>query len=362
MSRVLFLCDIELRDPMRGTPIHVARLLTELRRDHDLTVCAASVPAALEDIFVPYPREKGMAKMRALLRIVDKHKPRTIFTIGQVGLVAPVLIKLFRGVRIVTELQGVEYIEQYAMGNIGILRYYVWKGKSLCLLPLFDVVIAFTRRTASLYPFLRKIAIIFPGIDVDALPHAVPVEIPPLVVGYSGNTDAYQGLTHIIEAAGLVRRSGIDLRLRLILTGSESKILPVQALIEAEGLTDVATVLCNLSHAESVREMQAVSVLPIPRTPVWESVYGFPSKLPECLALGVPVITTNIGAVPELMPALGDHAIILPTEDITSHLAKALTYIVQWSVEERTTRGSAAREYARRFSWERAARIASETL
>lgn len=362
MSKVLFLCDIELRNPMRGTPIHVARLLTELRREHDMVICAASVPEALQDVFVPYPRETGIRKLRALLRIVDEHKPRTILTIGQIGLVAPVLIKFLRRVRIVTELQGVEYVEKYAMGHIGLLKYYVWKGKSLCLLPFFDVVIAFTRRTASLYPFLRRVAIIFPGIDVETLPQAVHAEIPPLVVGYSGNTDAYQGLIHIIEAVALVRKNNIDARLRLVLSGTDVRIQPVYDLIKTLDLKEVTTVRRNLSHGESIMEMREASVLPIPRTPALESVYGFPSKLPESLALGLPVITTNVGAVPELMPTLGEHATIIPAEDITEHIAKALMNVAQMSVDERAAHGSAAREYARSFSWERAARVASETL
>lgn len=362
MSKVLFLCDIELRNPMRGTPIHVARLLQELRRTHELAVCAASVPEALQDVFVPYPRSKGIGKMRALLRIVDEHKPRTVFTIGQVGLTGPVLIKLLRGVRIVTELQGVEYVEKYAMGHIGLFKYYTWKYKSMCLLPFFDVVIAFTRRTASLYPFLRKVAVIFPGIDIEMLPQAPYRSIPPLVVGYSGNTDAYQGLTHIIEAVALIRKNGIDARLRLVLSGTDAKVSPTYNLIEKYGLTSMTTVLRNLPHHESVMEMHMASVLPIPRTPAWESVYGFPSKLPESLALGLPVITTNVGAVPELMPTLGEHAIVIPDEDITNHLVDALARVAKMSIDERAARGAAAREYAKCFSWERATKVASETL
>lgn len=363
MSKVLFMCDIALKNPVRGTPIHVARLLTELRKEHNLIVCAASVPDALEDIFVPYPRsEKGVAKIRALLRIVDEHKPRTIFTIGQVGLLGPVLIKLLRGVRIVVELQGVEYVEKYAMGHIGLIHHYFWKYKSMLLLPLFDVVIAFTRRTANLYPFLRKVSIIFPGIDVDALPQAVHQPIPPLVVGYSGNTDEYQGLPYIIDAVAVLRTEGMDVRLHLILSGTDEKVQPTLDHIEKQNLTVATTILRNLPHRESVHEMLNASVLVIPRTPAWESVYGFPSKLPESLATGLPVITTNVGAVPELMPELGEHALVIPCENITNHIVEALKTISSWDVTERTRRGDATRTYARTYSWERATKIASDTL
>ena len=76
MSSVLFLCDIELANPRRGTPIHVARLLKELRDKHNLVVCAASVPDDLHDIFVPYPRGGGLGKLRALLTTMPVQRVR----------------------------------------------------------------------------------------------------------------------------------------------------------------------------------------------------------------------------------------------------------------------------------------------
>ncbi len=360
MIKVLFLCDIKLENPTRGTPIHVARLLQELRHEYDLTVCAASVPDGLKDVFVPYPRGGGLHKMRVLLHITDAHKPDIIFTIGQTGLLAPVLIKCLRKVKIVVELQGVEYIEKYAMGHINLFGYYFWKFKSILLLPLFDVVIAFTRRTAGLYPFLRKVKIIFPGIDLQTVPYVrESMPLPPLIAGYAGNTDAYQGLLHLIEAIALVRERGLDARLHLVLTGDDST---VRACVEALNLTSVTTILRNIPHMEAQQEMLKVSTIVIPRLNVLESVYGFPSKLPESLAMGVPVILTNVGAVPELMPELGKHTIVIPTEDITNHLADALTRVANMSVVERTQWGNDARVYAGRFSWERATAVASEAF
>ena len=273
MKKVLFLCDIALENPTRGTPIHVARLLEELRGTYDLTICAASVPGNLRDIFVAYPPESGLSKLRAILHIVDEYHPDIVFTIGQTGLLGPVLLKLLRRVKIVVELQGVEYVEKYAMGHIDLFGYYFWKGKSLLLLPLYDVVIAFTKRTASLYPFLRTVKIIFPGIDLQKVPYIEePRSIPPLIAGYAGNTDAYQGLIHLIEAVAHVREQGIDARLHLVLTGDDSR---VRKHIETLNLKSVTTIVRNVSHIEAQQEMLKVSTIVIPRMNVLESVYGF---------------------------------------------------------------------------------------
>lgn len=363
MSKVLFLCDIALANPKRGTPIHVARLLQELRRKHDIVVCAASVPDALRDVFVPYPRERGFKKLRAMLRIVDTHTPETVLTIGQVGLLAPVILKYLRGVKIVVELQGVEYIEKYATGAIGLLYFYFWKYKTLLLLPLYDVVIAFTRRTAGLYPLLRQIGIVYPAIAIDTVPRAVlHMPIPPLVACYSGNMDIYQGLPHLIEAVALVRKRGLDARLHLVLTGDDAKARQVRTQIGKLNLTEVTTIVRNVLQHEAQSEMLKASVLVIPRPNVLESVYGFPSKLPESLATGLPVIVTDVGAVPELMPEIGEHAIVIPAEDVTNHLVGALQHVASMSVLERTERGDAARKYAQKFSWENVTPIVSDVL
>ncbi len=360
MKKALFLCDIALENPTRGTPIHVARLLKELRGEYELTVCAASAPDNLKDVFVQYPRGGGLKKLRALLAITDAHTPDIVFTIGQTGLLGPVLLKFLRKVKIVVELQGVEYIEKYAMGHIGFIGRYFWEYKSKLLLPLYDSVIAFTKCTASLYPFIRNVKIIFPGIDLETVPHSEePKPFPPLVAGYAGNTDGYQGLVSLVEAIALVRERGLDARLHLVLTGDDTA---VRAQIEELNLTAVTTILQNLSHKEAQQEMMNVSAIVIPRHNVPESVYGFPSKLPEALAMSVPVILTDIGPVPELMPEFGEHAIVIPANDIATHIADALERVSGMSVEERTVWGREAREYAKRFSWERATAVVSDAF
>lgn len=363
MNKVLFLADIELANAKRGTPIHVARLLEELRREHEMVICAASVPDTLRDVFVPYPRERGWRKLRTLLGIIDTHKPQTILTAGQIGLLAPVLLKILRRVRIVVELQGVEHVEKYVAGHIGLLNFYIWKYKTMALLPFYDVVAVFTKSTTALYPFLQSVRIMYPAIDVDAVPQADPqAQVPPLIVGYAGNTDIYQGLPYLIEAVALVCSRGIDARLHLVLTGDDSKILKTREQVETQGLAGRTTIVRNVLQHEAQKEMSNASVLVIPRENVQQSAYGFPAKLPEFLAIGLPVILTSMGAVPELMPELGKHSIVIPAENITNNLADALQKVARMGADERKELGDGARAYAQKFSWENVAPIISNTL
>ncbi len=322
-----------------------------------------SAPDTLRDVFVPYPSERGVAKLRALLRIVDEHKPQTIFTIGQTGLLAPVVLKVMRGVRIVVELQGVEYIEKYEMGHIGLLHSYFWKYKSMLLLPFFDVVISFTKRMVRLYPFLREVRIIHATVDMNTLPYVKDhTAIPPLIVGYCGNMDSYQGISYLIEGVAITRKRGIDTRLYLVVTGDDAKFDGVRAEVQKHDLAGVTTIVRNLLQHEAQQEMLKASVLVVPRPNVPVAMYGFPGKLAEGLASGLPIITTYTGAVSELMPEIGEHALVIPCENIPQHLADALENVARMSTDERQRRGSAARKYAQKFSWENVAPIVSDAL
>ncbi len=78
--------------------------------------------------------------------------------------------------------------------------------------------------------------------------------------------------------------------------------------------------------------------------------------------MGIPVILTDVGPVPELMPEIGKHALVIPVEDISNHLADALTRVAAMSLTERKQWGAEARAYAERFSWERATAVASDAF
>lgn len=360
MSKVLFLCNIALDNPQRGTPIHVARLLRELRKDHDLTVCAKSVPEGLKDIFVPYPTQYGIGKLCSMLRIVTAHQPATILTIGQTGLLAPIVLKYIRGIRAVVELQGVEFEEKYAAEHIDLLGYWLWKYKVFALLPLYDSVFAMSKRAAAVYPMSERWKIVYPAIDVDMVPHVEHhSDSETFCVGYMGNTRAYQGLTYLIKAVALARKNGLDARMHLVLNGDDSDI---RSQVAQCGLEDVTTIVRDVSQQEAHREMLKTSVLVIPRPSVPEAIYGFPSKLPESLATGLPVIMTDVGPVAELRPEIDRHCIVIPADDIIHHLADALERVAGMPLNEKKQRGDAAREYAKKFSWGTLAAIVSREL
>ena len=124
-----------------------------------------------------------------------------------------------------------------------------------------------------------------PGIAVpadDAAAPTPPVEAPPVFV-YAGNLDRYQGLDVVLAAFARVvlRFPGA----RLVVTTS-SDAAPLAAQAARLGIGGRVTVLAGLPFAETTAAIRAATIALVPRS----VAYGFPIKLLNYMALGVPVI------------------------------------------------------------------------
>jgi glycosyltransferase involved in cell wall biosynthesis len=360
MSVVLFLDNIALENPKRGTPLHIERLLRELQAHHHMIICTQSVSESLLNTFVPYPTARGLGKLFALVAIMRKYRPDYILTAGQTALLAPVILKYVCGVKIAVELHGAEAETFYSTGRIKRVRYWYMLCKVWLLLHFYDVVFASSKRFAKRYaPMSDTWITVYGGVDIDAVPQVSHYETSKLVVGYMGNTRTYQGLPYLIDAVHALRTEGMNVRLHLILSGDDTD---VREQLAQRGLLEVTTLKHDISQAEAHREILHASVLVIPRPNVVAAEYGFPSKLPEYLATGLPVILTDVGPVEELRPEIDRCCIVIDTDDIVHNLVDALRRVSRMRPEEMRERGELARAYARTFSWDAIARIVSDAI
>lgn len=353
MKRILFLANDRYADPKRGTPLHMCYLFRELRKDHELKVCAATVPEEFKNIFVPFPRERGFKKIAPLLRIVRTERPEWVFTVNEGDLWIPILLKWFFGVRIAVEIQGVGFAEKYADGKISYIGYLYAKYQVWVLLHFYDIVFAVSQKLVDYYaPMSRKWVIIRGGAAIEEIPDQSDRahDGASFTLGYMGNARAYQGLPYILEAAALLSTRNVPVRLNLILGGDSSK---TEALLAARGLTDITTLHRNVPHEEANRLIGESDVLAIPRPSIPITEYAFPGKLAECLASGIPTVMTEVGPVAEMRPEIATCALIIPSDDISKHLADAYERVYRMSADERRALGKRAREFSQRtLSWD----------
>lgn len=108
-----------------------------------------------------------------------------------------------------------------------------------------------------------------------------------------GRLVPWKGFGVLIEAMKETVKQVPDAKLLIIGSGTEEKILKKK--IETEKLSSVVLV-GQLDHDTLLRYIQASDLF------VLNTFYeGFSHQILECLALGVPVITTNVGGNPEII-------------------------------------------------------------
>ncbi len=136
----------------------------------------------------------------------------------------------------------------------------------------------------------------------------------PLRVGYVGRLTAQKGVDVLIRAVA----ARPDLRLEVVGAGPEAGALA--ELIAHLGLTD-RVVQRGFARQEELPEIyRGFDVLAVPSLPKPGLLEQFCRVAVEAMASGVPVVASNIGALPEVV---GDAGVLVPPGD-PSALAAAL--------------------------------------
>lgn len=111
---------------------------------------------------------------------------------------------------------------------------------------------------------------------------------------FVGRLAAVKGVPVLLEALTELRKTHPDLRLTLIGDGPDRTKLEHQA--KALGLTDLVSFVGYKSQSEVAEALAATDIFVLP-----SFAEGVPVVLMEALAAQVPVVTTQIAGVPELV-------------------------------------------------------------
>jgi glycosyltransferase involved in cell wall biosynthesis len=186
------------------------------------------------------------------------------------------------------------------------------------------------------------------GIDAEALRTAalpreaarrelgLPLEVP--VVGTIGGVTAKKGHVDLVRAAARLVRSLPDARVAIV--GLEIDAGPVRHAIAAAGLQ--GRVLLAGYRPEAARLLRAFDVFTL------ASRYeGMPLSLLEAMVLGLPVVATSVGGIPEVVTSGRDGLLVAPGDEVA--LAAAWEELVA-DPARGASLGAAAARTAERFS------------
>ncbi|MBI3958805.1 MAG: glycosyltransferase family 4 protein [Chloroflexi bacterium] len=164
------------------------------------------------------------------------------------------------------------------------------------------------------------------GVDTELFTPRQPKRSGPFVVGYVGRLVAEKGIDTLIDAVRLVSTGSTGAReklprpLRLRIIGAGPYESHLRHRMDEADLTGTVEFLPPVSPSQIARQMAKLDALVLPSrtTPVWKEQLG--RVLLEAMAVGVPVIGADSGAIPEV---IGDAGLIFP-EGEASALAERL--------------------------------------
>ncbi|MGS4947834.1 glycosyltransferase [Meridianimarinicoccus sp. RP-17] len=148
-------------------------------------------------------------------------------------------------------------------------------------------------------PDAAKVVRLYNGLDLDQFTYRAPQAAAADIVAV-GRLIEKKGFNILIEAIRLLHAGGTPVRCRIVGGGDDHAHLAAQ--IASEGLEDAVELMGPRPQSEVVAMMRAAAVLACPSITGRDGNRdGLPTVLLEAMALGTPVIATDVTGIPELV-------------------------------------------------------------
>jgi glycosyltransferase involved in cell wall biosynthesis len=135
-----------------------------------------------------------------------------------------------------------------------------------------------------------------------------------------------KGLAYLVEAAALLRARGVALRVELVGEGAQRGAL--ENAIARHDLANSVVLVGSMPHEQLVERMRTSAMVVLPCIETRDGFMdGIPNILIESLALEVPVISTPISGIPELVVD-GETGLLVPPRDAAA-LANAIEALLR---------------------------------
>ena len=167
----------------------------------------------------------------------------------------------------------------------------------------------------------ERITVVPVGVDPDVFrPMPEVLRRDTLLVTTASADVAMKGMAYLLEALAALRAGGRKAELTII--GRPRADSPTLGRIQMMGLSDAVRFVSDLSEAEIVNLYAEAAVAVVP------SLYeGFSLPAIEAMSCAAPLVTTTGGALPEVVGADGEAALLVPPGDAAA-LAGALRRVL----------------------------------
>ena len=352
MKNILFICNISLKNPIRGTPLRIYNFLNQIRKKNNLFICTKDINEDLNISFIPYPGYKGLKKIMYFINIIKQNKINLLLASTETGIKLPILLKFFSGVKIIIDLHGIYAEELYFKKSISklnkiLLIYYI-----KFYLSFYDLIFVISKKLKNYYKNINgNIEVIYGGVDLKKFKKITKsIDSDIFAIGYAGNCQEYQGFNYLLQVAKNIKKKKLfKFKLNLVLSGNRDKI---NQILKYYDLYNEAILHFNIKHEKVNNILSNSDILVIARPNIKMTEYAYPSKLPEYLATGIPTIITNVGPINELF-INNDYCMVINHNNINQDLESAIIVLQKMSREERKIMGDKAIEFvSKNLTWD----------
>jgi glycosyltransferase involved in cell wall biosynthesis len=267
------------------------------------------------------PSARGLAD---LARVIRTTGTRLVHTHGGVaGFYGRLAARWVRDIRTVHTYHGIHYLHDRRLRvrylHRAIDRFLLgWTDEIICVAKS-DKDLALRERLAS----PGHVSVIYNGIDFaqfemsDARDGSTGSRNEHVIVGTVGRLHEQKGHIYLLQAATLIHRAYPQVRFRIIGDGPLRKSLEAQS--RALGVDGIVEFLGARNDVPVQLHQFDLFVLPS----LWE---GLPYVLLEAMAAGLPVVTTDVDAVRELI-ADGWEGTVVPSSNAQALAAAVIDHI-----------------------------------
>jgi colanic acid/amylovoran biosynthesis glycosyltransferase len=167
----------------------------------------------------------------------------------------------------------------------------------------------------------ERITVIYDGIPVNRLRPSPNYRTSPFVIVSVGRLVEKKGHSYLIDACRILKSGGFRFECRIY--GSGPMMEPLQAQIVKLGLSDSIHMLGARPHGEILESLESASVFVLPCIIAANGDRdATPNGLMEAMAKAIPVISTSISGIPEVIEDGVDGLLVEPQD--ADALARAI--------------------------------------
>jgi glycosyltransferase involved in cell wall biosynthesis len=173
----------------------------------------------------------------------------------------------------------------------------------------------------------KKLFMVHCTADPDRFAHPVEKPVPYSYIGYFGGlTFKRDNIAVLFEAFAKISNKHPEIHLIAGGVGTDDERKQIKSLIQELNISTKAVLLDFLSRSEIVRYIVHSDILVMVRGKDMESQASFPSKLTEYLSTSKPVISVNVGEIPDYLTD-GVNCYLVEPENAVE-LAEKLDYVL----------------------------------